>query len=82
MILTSFIIIPLLAAFLIAVISGKKDIWAINISGIAVLAIFLLLFSDTPVSSFFWSSVAYTIQLLGIDFQLVIEGFNLFRFWI
>jgi len=53
-----------------------------NISGIAVLAIFLLLFSDTPVSSFFWSSIAYIIQLLGIDFQLVIEGFNLFRFWI
>lgn len=53
-----------------------------NISGIAVLAIFFLLFSDTPVSAFFWSSIAVTIQLLGIDFQLVLEGFNLFRFWI
>jgi len=53
-----------------------------NISGIAVLAIFFLLFSDTPVSAFFWSSIAYTIQLLGIDFKLVLEGFNLFRFWI
>jgi len=53
-----------------------------NISGIAVLAIFFLLFSDTPVSAFFWSSIAYTIQLLGIDFGLVLDGFNLFRFWI
>ena len=53
-----------------------------NISGIAVLAIFFLLFSDTPVSTFFWSSIALTISFLGIDFSLVLEGFDLFRFWI
>ena len=52
-----------------------------NISGIAVLAIFFLLFSETPVSTFFWSSIALTIRFLGIDFSLVLEGFDLFRFW-
>lgn len=52
-----------------------------NISGIAVLAIFFLLFSDTPVSNAFWSSIAFTVQSLGIDFGLVLEGFNQFRFW-
>jgi Zn-dependent protease len=52
-----------------------------NISGIAILVIFFLLFSDTPVSSFFWSSIALTVDALGIDFKLVLEGYNQFRFW-
>ena len=42
MILPSFIIIPLLAAFIIALISGKKDDWAIIISVIAVLSVVVL----------------------------------------
>jgi multicomponent Na+:H+ antiporter subunit D len=42
MILPSFIIIPLLAAFIIALVSGKKDDWAIVISIIAVLSILVL----------------------------------------
>ena len=42
MILPSFIIIPLLAAFIIALISGKKDDWAIIISVIAVFSVCIL----------------------------------------
>jgi len=42
MILPYFIIIPLLAAFLITLISGKKDDWAIILSVIAVSALLLL----------------------------------------
>lgn len=52
-----------------------------NISGIAVLAIFFLLFSDTAVSNAFWHTIAYSLHMLGIDFSLVQEGFALFRFW-
>lgn len=52
-----------------------------NISGIAILVIFFLLFSDTPVSNLFWSSIAYTVSFFGIDFKLVLEGFQQFRFW-
>jgi len=42
MILPFFIIIPLLAAFLITLISGKKDDWAIILSIIAALSLLVL----------------------------------------
>jgi multicomponent Na+:H+ antiporter subunit D len=42
MILPSFIIIPLLATFIITLIAGKKDGWAIVISLIAVSSLFIL----------------------------------------
>jgi multicomponent Na+:H+ antiporter subunit D len=42
MILPYFIIIPLLAAFLITLIAGKKDQWAIALSIIAVLSLLVL----------------------------------------
>jgi multicomponent Na+:H+ antiporter subunit D len=42
MILPFFVIVPLLAAFLIALISGERDNWAISVAIIAMLALFLL----------------------------------------
>jgi len=42
MILPFFIIIPLLAAFMITLIAGKKDNWAISISIVAVLILLIL----------------------------------------
>ncbi len=44
MILPYFIIIPLLAAFLITLINGKKDDWAIALSSIALLSLTILSF--------------------------------------
>ena len=69
MILPYFIIIPLLAAFLIAVISGKKDIWAINISGIAVTAVLVL-----SVYAFFnMGSATVTYAMSGWDIPIGIQ---------
>ncbi|MDQ7818023.1 MAG: proton-conducting transporter membrane subunit [Melioribacteraceae bacterium] len=42
MILPYFIIIPLIAAFLISLIAGKKDQWAISLSLIAIIAVLVL----------------------------------------
>ena len=42
MILPYYVIIPLLTAFLITLIAGKKDYWAIILSFIAVSALLLL----------------------------------------
>lgn len=78
MILTSFIIIPLLAAFLIAVISGKKDIWAINISGVAVTSILVL----ALYTFFVRGSETITYAVGGwevpIGIQLVLDAFSSF----
>lgn len=50
-------------------------------AGITVLAFFFLFFSNTFVSDFFWSSIAVFIRSLGVDFNLIIEGYNNFKFW-
>ncbi|MFH1194633.1 MAG: proton-conducting transporter membrane subunit [bacterium] len=42
MILPYFIIVPLLASFLITLIGGKKDMWAISLSFIAIVAVMVL----------------------------------------
>jgi multicomponent Na+:H+ antiporter subunit D len=42
MILPYFIIVPLLATFLITLIGGKKDMWAISLSFIAIVAVMVL----------------------------------------
>lgn len=52
-----------------------------NISGIAILAIFFLLFNDTPVSQAFWTTIAYIANLFGLDFDLIRQGFAVFTFW-
>ncbi len=46
MILPTFIIIPLAAAFLITLIAGKKDIWGIAIALVATLALLILSVSE------------------------------------
>ena len=78
MILPFFIIIPLLAAFLIAVISGKKDNWAIHTSGIAVSIVLLL-----AVYAFFIlgnSTITYSVSGwdIPIGIQLVMDPFTSF----
>ncbi len=50
-------------------------------SGLIFLAIFFLLFNDTPVSQAFWISIAFAARLFGIDFDLVREGYQTFTFW-
>lgn len=52
-----------------------------QLAGIAFLAIFFLLFNDTFVSRAFWKSIAYTAYFLGMDFDLIREGFQTFKFW-
>ncbi|KAA3610315.1 MAG: site-2 protease family protein [Calditrichaeota bacterium] len=52
-----------------------------KLSGLFFLAIFFLLFNDTPVSEIFWVSIAQTAKFLGIDFSLVREGYQIFTFW-
>jgi Zn-dependent protease len=52
-----------------------------NVAGIAVLIIFFLLFSDTFISDLFWSSIAAFIRTLGVDFSLIIDGYNNYKFW-
>ncbi|MCD6100282.1 MAG: NADH/ubiquinone/plastoquinone (complex I) [Candidatus Marinimicrobia bacterium] len=71
MILPFFVIIPLLAAFLITLISGKKDNWAIILSILAelsvlVLAVFCYFFKldDVFVYSMSGWKIPYTICLV------------------
>ena len=78
MILPSFIIIPLLAAFIIALISGKKDDWAIIISVIAILSIVVL-----SVYAFFGMDAQTTTYSMGnweipYGIALVLDPFSAF----
>jgi len=78
MILPYFIIIPLLAAFVIAVISGKKDTWAVHISGTAATAILFL-----AIYAFFnMNATTITYSVSGWDapigIQLVLDAFSSF----
>ncbi len=52
-----------------------------KVSGLIFLALFFLLFNDTPVSQAFWISIAFAARLFGIDFDLVREGYQTFTFW-
>jgi Zn-dependent protease len=52
-----------------------------NVSGIAILVIFFLLFNDTPVSQAFWTSIAFIAKIFGLNFDLVRQGFSVFTFW-
>ena len=78
MILPSFIIIPLLAAFIIALVSGKKDDWAVIISIIAVISTLVL-----SVFTFFGmnaQSLTYTMGNWNIPYgiALVLDPFSAF----
>ncbi len=52
-----------------------------DLAGIAFLLIFFLLFQDTPVSRIFWSAIAIVSNAIGINFDDVREGFDIFKFW-
>jgi len=52
-----------------------------KVGGLFILAIFFLLFNDTPVSRGFWMTIRYITDLLNLDISLVRDGFQLFRFW-
>lgn len=52
-----------------------------DVGGLFILAMFFLLFSDTPVRKGFWLFIRLLLHLLGLDIALVREGFQQFRFW-
>ncbi len=70
MILPYYIIIPLLAAFLIALISGKRDDWAIIISLLAVVS--LLIFSLYAFITMQTETVTYHMSGWEIPFGIVL----------
>jgi len=70
MILPSFIIIPLLATFIITLIAGKKDGWAIVISLIAVSSLFILsLFAFFAMGS---QTVTYSMGNWPVPYGIVL----------
>lgn len=78
MILPSFIIIPLLATFIITLIAGKKDGWAIVISLIAVSSLFILsLFAFFAMGS---QTVTYSMGNWPVPYGivLVLDAFTSF----
>lgn len=52
-----------------------------KVGGIFILAIFFLLFNDTPVSKGFWAAIRFLTELLNLDISFVRDGFRLFQFW-
>ena len=78
MILPFFIIIPLLTAFLITLISGKKDNWAIILSIIAALSLLVLsVFSFVTVDG---NTVVYNMSAWKIPYTicLVLDALSSF----
>lgn len=52
-----------------------------KVGGLFILAIFFLLFNDTPVSRGFWTIIRYVTNLVNLDISYVRDGFRLFQFW-
>jgi Zn-dependent protease len=52
-----------------------------KIGGLFILAIFFLLFSDSPVSRGFWMLIRRTAEIFDLNMLLVSNGFRLFQFW-
>ncbi|MBS4034656.1 MAG: hypothetical protein KGZ85_09340 [Ignavibacterium sp.] len=70
MILPYYIIIPLLAAFLISLIAGKKDNWAVILSVIAVSALLILsLFSFITMKE---ETITYSMSAWSIPYGIVL----------
>ncbi|HSL89377.1 MAG TPA: proton-conducting transporter membrane subunit [Ignavibacteriaceae bacterium] len=70
MILPYYIIIPLLAAFLISLIAGKKDNWAVILSVIAVSALLILsLFSFISMRD---ETITYSMSAWSIPYGIVL----------
>ena len=82
MILPFFIIIPLLTAFLITLISGKKDDWAIILSIIAALSLLVLtVFSFVTIGG---NTVVYNMSAWKIPYTicLVLDALSSFMLFI
>lgn len=52
-----------------------------RIGGIFILAIFFLLFNDTPIRDAFWITIRGIADFLNLNILLVSNGFKLFQFW-
>jgi Zn-dependent protease len=60
------------------------DEWMIKlrkIGGLFILAIFFLLFNDTPIRDAFWFAIRAIVDFLNLDILLISNGFKLFQFW-
>lgn len=49
--------------------------------GMLAWVVFFLLWYLPAFNNAFWSFISYLTQLAGVPFQLVAQGYNLFRFW-
>lgn len=78
MILPYFVIIPLLAAFLITLIGGKKDQWAIALSIIAIVS--LLVLSIYAFAAFQGETITYEMSARAapIGIVLVVDALSSF----
>ena len=52
-----------------------------KVGGLFILAIFFLLFNDTPFRDAFWSSIKWIADILNLNMLLISNGFKLFQFW-
>jgi Zn-dependent protease len=52
-----------------------------KVGGLFILAIFFLLFNDTPVRDAFWYSIKMIANFLNLNILLISNGFKLFQFW-
>lgn len=52
-----------------------------KVGGLFILAIFFLLFNDTPVSHAFWFLIREVVGFLHLNILLISNGFRLFQFW-
>ena len=52
-----------------------------KVGGLFILAIFFLLFNDTPFRDAFWGAIRWLADLLNLNMRLIGNGFKLFQFW-
>ena len=60
------------------------DSWMIKlrkVGGLFILAIFFLLFNDTPFRDAFWYAIRGIVDFLNLNILLIGNGFKLFQFW-
>jgi len=67
------IILPYLPPSLVARIG--------SLGSLTFLIIFFFFFQDTPIRRGFWTLVGLVSSLIGIDSQLIVDGFGIYRFW-
>ena len=52
-----------------------------SLSRYAIFLLFILFWMDTPVQTWFWGAIWWTMDLFKVDGNLVGIGYELFRFW-